>query len=173
MLDGYLVHPVPEFYLEVYIQYVLQKMKIQAITVFSAYIYSCVTSTLDVHHPQSGLHRPPKSVHLARKVCTDVHSVHSVLRATCRWCAPCICASCSNLDGSQASSAYARLSNVGPFASTSSVTQRADFRVLYAVRVGSAIILSILLCFLQVKGLERRKIAQNGQWCVCHCKFDI
>ena len=32
-----------------------------------------------MRHPQSGVHNPPKSVHPTRKVCTGVHSVHSVL----------------------------------------------------------------------------------------------
>ncbi len=64
------------------------KSKIQTSTlstVFLAEFYSTFILSLTVRHPQSGVHNPPKSVHPTRKVCTCVHSVHSVLRATHRY----------------------------------------------------------------------------------------
>ena len=55
------------------LQWVLQKMglwKLLAIAVFSADFYWCLTSTIGVHHPKSGVHWPPKSVYQAWKMCT-------------------------------------------------------------------------------------------------------
>ena len=65
-------------------QCVLPKSKIQTRTIFPAEFYSTFILLSTVRHPPSAVHNPPKSVHPTRNVCTGVHSVHSVLRATRR-----------------------------------------------------------------------------------------
>ena len=84
----------------------LRTSNTQACTVLHADIHGTFTLLSSVRPPKSGVHYPPKSVQLSQKVCTEVHSVHSVLSKTRRCTYQCsgsmyqyipICTNMSNI----------------------------------------------------------------------------